>query len=76
MPALRFFHASRVLALSASMALCAVTATALAADVAPAKRAAIDAALGNAFAASKAPGVVVGIWFPGEGSYVATRTRG
>jgi len=39
----------------------------------PAKRAAIDAALEKAFAASKAPGVVVGIWIPGEGSYVATR---
>jgi D-alanyl-D-alanine carboxypeptidase len=61
------------------MALLAVRVIALAADVKtsepfpPAKRAAIDAALGKAFEASKAPGVVVGIWIPGEGSYVATR---
>jgi predicted MFS family arabinose efflux permease len=62
MPALRFFRASRVLALCASMALFSVTATALGADVPPEKRAAIDAALGKGFAASKVPGVVVGIW--------------
>jgi D-alanyl-D-alanine carboxypeptidase len=79
MPEPRFFRAPRTLALSLMMALLAVTATALAADVKtsdpfpPAKRAAIDAALGKAFAASKAPGVVVGIWVPGEGGYVVTR---
>jgi D-alanyl-D-alanine carboxypeptidase len=73
MPALRFLRASRALALSASMVLFAVTATAIGADVPPARRAAIDSALGKAFAASKVPGVVVGIWIPGEGSYVATR---
>ena len=61
------------------MALLAVTATAWAADVKTsnrfpdAKRAAIDGALEKAFSASKAPGVVVGIWIPGEGSYVAAR---
>ncbi len=38
-----------------------------------AERAALDRALSKAFAASKAPGVVVGIWIPGEGSYVAAR---
>ncbi len=27
----------------------------------------------KSFAATKAPGVVVGIWIPGEGSYVAAR---
>ena len=76
---LRSFRAPRAFALSLMMALLAVTATARAADVKtsdpfpPAKRAAIDAALAKAFAASKAPGVVVGIWIPGEGSYVATR---
>src|SRR5262249_15165696 len=35
------------------------------------KRAAIDAALGKAVASAKVPGAVVGIWIPGEGSYVA-----
>ena len=76
---LRFFRARRALALSLTAALLAATATALAADVKtsdpfpPAKRAAIDAALEKSFAATKAPGVVVGIWVPGEGSYVATR---
>jgi D-alanyl-D-alanine carboxypeptidase len=69
----RLFRASRVLALSASMALLAAMATAIAADMLPERRAAIDAALGKAFAASKAPGVVVGIWIPGEGSYIAIR---
>jgi D-alanyl-D-alanine carboxypeptidase len=73
MPALHFFRVPRVLALSVGIALLAVTATAPGADVPSAKRAAIDAALGKAFAATKAPGVVVGIWIPGELSYVATR---
>jgi D-alanyl-D-alanine carboxypeptidase len=79
MPELRFFRAPRAFALSMLTALLAITATALAADVKtsdpfpPAKRAAIDAALEKSFAATKAPGVVVGIWIPGEGSYVATR---
>jgi len=39
----------------------------------PAARAALDAALDQSFAASKAPGAVVGIWVPGEGTYIATR---
>ena len=39
----------------------------------PEKLAALDAALTKAFNETKAPGVVVGIWIPGEGSYVATR---
>ena len=39
----------------------------------PARRAALDVALDQSFAATKAPGVIVGIWFPGQGSYVATR---
>ena len=39
----------------------------------PARRAAIDNALDQSFAATKAPGVIVGVWIPGEGSYVATR---
>ena len=38
-----------------------------------AKRHAIEAALAQSFAATKAPGVVVGIWMPGEGAYVAAR---
>ena len=38
-----------------------------------AKRASIDAALDKAFVAAKVPGAVVGIWIPGEGSYVATK---
>jgi D-alanyl-D-alanine carboxypeptidase len=76
---LHIFGAPRAFALSLTMALLAVTATARAADVKTsdpfphAKRAAIDDALAKAFGASKVPGVVVGIWIPGEGSYVATR---
>ncbi|MFO1313584.1 MAG: serine hydrolase domain-containing protein [Burkholderiales bacterium] len=38
-----------------------------------AKRSQINATLNNAFAESKAPGAVVGIWIPGEGSFVAAR---
>ncbi|MEP6943679.1 MAG: serine hydrolase domain-containing protein [Betaproteobacteria bacterium] len=79
MSALLFPRASRVLAWSVLMALVSGMPAAFPADVkapdafAPAWRAAIDAALAKSFAASKAPGVVVGIWIPGEGSYVATR---
>ena len=68
-----FSRVSRVLALSVGIALFAVTATAPGADLPKAKRAAIDVALSKAFAATKAPGVVLGIWIPGELSYVATR---
>src|SRR5664279_2947225 len=79
MPELKFLGAARPFAWSLMMTLFAVTFTTRAADLAtsdpfpPAKRAAIDTALVKSFAASKAPGVVVGIWIPGEGSYVATR---
>ena len=79
MPQRHCSSASRAAALCLMMALFMVMPIALAADVKtsppfpPDKRAAIDAALAKAFAASKAPGVVVGIWIPGEGSYVATR---
>ncbi len=38
-----------------------------------ARRAAIEAALNRSFGETKAPGVVVGIWMPGEGSYVGAR---
>jgi len=38
-----------------------------------ARRTAIEKALDRSFGATKAPGVVVGIWVPGEGSYVGTR---
>ncbi|MEO8675887.1 MAG: serine hydrolase domain-containing protein [Casimicrobiaceae bacterium] len=38
-----------------------------------AKRAAIETALGKSLAETKAPGVVVGIWIPGEGSYVVAK---
>jgi len=74
MSAQRYF---RVMA--ATMALVGTTTAGLAADVKTAdpfpapKRAAIDAALEQSFVDSRAPGVVVGIWIPGEGSYVATR---
>lgn len=77
MSSIRIFQASRALALTLLSALVAVTASA--ADVKTpepfpaAKRAAVDAALAGAFKASNAPGVVVGIWIPGEGSYVVTR---
>jgi D-alanyl-D-alanine carboxypeptidase len=79
MTELRFYRARCAIALSLMTVLLAATATALGADVKtsdpfpPAKRAAIGAALAKSFAATKAPGVVVGIWIPGEGSYVATR---
>ena len=74
MPATRSLRAPHAVALIASVALYAVTVTsALASDMPAAKRAAIDAVLGNAFAASKAPGVVVGIWIPGEGTFVTAK---
>jgi D-alanyl-D-alanine carboxypeptidase len=38
-----------------------------------AKRAALDDALTTTMANQKVPGVVVGLWIPGEGTYVATR---
>src|SRR5437899_1080408 len=62
-------------ALLALAALLLPMRAALAADTpfAPATRAALDAALAKSFAATKAPGVVVGIWIPGEGTYVTTR---
>jgi len=72
MAQLRSYAASCFVALSLMLALLAPAAT-RAADFPPATRSALDAALGKAFAATKAPGVVVGIWIPGEGSYVATR---
>lgn len=37
------------------------------------RKAALDAALDQSFAATKTPGAVVGIWIPGEGTYIATR---
>jgi D-alanyl-D-alanine carboxypeptidase len=37
------------------------------------RRAAIEAALDPSFGETKAPGVVVGIWIPGQGSYVAAK---
>lgn len=39
----------------------------------PATKAALDAAFDQSFAATKAPGAIVGVWIAGEGSYVATR---
>lgn len=38
-----------------------------------AKRQQIDAVVNRAFAASEVPGVVVGIWIPGQGTYVAAK---
>jgi D-alanyl-D-alanine carboxypeptidase len=38
-----------------------------------ARRAAIEAALDRSFGETRAPGVVVGIWIPGQGTFVATR---
>ena len=38
-----------------------------------AKRQQIDAVVNQAYAAAQMPGVVVGIWIPGEGSYVAAK---
>ena len=37
------------------------------------RRAAIEAAFDRSFAGTKAPGAVVGVWIPGQGSYVAVR---
>jgi D-alanyl-D-alanine carboxypeptidase len=60
--------------------LCAAAAAAVApasvaaeAAFAPAKRAAIEAALAKSWAQSGAPGAIVGIWIPGEGTYVAAK---
>jgi D-alanyl-D-alanine carboxypeptidase len=39
----------------------------------PAKRHQIDAVVTKAFAAAQVPGVVVGIWIPGEGSWIAAK---
>ena len=58
------------------LAIACATAHAVEAPDAPFaadKRAALDAAFDQSFAAAKAPGAIVGIWIPGEGSYVATR---
>jgi D-alanyl-D-alanine carboxypeptidase len=41
-----------------------------------ATQAAIDAALEKSLAATQAPGVVVGIWIPGEGTYVTAKGYG
>jgi len=38
-----------------------------------AKRQQIDAVVNQGYAAAQVPGVVVGIWIPGEGSYVAAK---
>ena len=38
-----------------------------------ARRAAIEAALDRSFGETKAPGVVAGIWIPGQGSYVTAK---
>jgi D-alanyl-D-alanine carboxypeptidase len=38
-----------------------------------AKRQQIDAVVNKAFAAAQVPGVVVGIWIPGEGSWIAAK---
>jgi len=63
------------LAAAALGMLCATAHAAGAPDApfAADKKAALDAALDKSFAASKAPGVIAGVWVPGEGSYVATR---
>lgn len=76
---LRMFCATHALISSVVALLFAASSSAIAADLQtsdpfPAsRRAAIDAALTSAFKTTKAPGVIVGIWIPGEGSYVATR---
>jgi hypothetical protein len=49
-------------ALTLSPAVCGAKAT-----FAPAKPDAIEAALAKSWAQSRAPGVIVGIWIPGEG---------
>lgn len=41
-----------------------------------AKHAAIERAVDQSFAETKAPGVIVGIWIPGEGALVTTRGLG
>lgn len=41
-----------------------------------AKQAAIEAALAKSWAETKTPGVIVGIWIPGEGSYVTAKGMG
>jgi len=69
------------LAVTLTLVTILLTASALAADVksagnkpfSAAKHAAIERALDQSFAETKAPGAVVGIWIPGEGALVTTR---
>ena len=72
----RMSHAVSVAALALTLTACATT------DVEqkvatqpfpPDRLIAIDNVVEVAWQESRAPGVVVGIWIPGEGSYVATR---
>jgi D-alanyl-D-alanine carboxypeptidase len=65
--------------LSLLLAACATTNVSRNAVVAPFpmdRRMAIERALDDAWRASKAPGVVVGIWIPGEGSFVVAKGVG
>ena len=72
----RLVHSRAMRLVAATLVACATHGAVQGADSASfpaAKRAVIDAALTKAFVATKAPGVVVGIWIPGEGSYVAAK---
>ena len=66
--------AALILLTTAAIAGCGGVTTSVPEPSFPAaKRAALDAALTKAMAERKVPGVVVGLWIPGEGTYVVTR---
>jgi D-alanyl-D-alanine carboxypeptidase len=66
--------AALILLTIAAIAGCGgVTTSVLEPSFPAAKRAALDAALTKTMADRKAPGVVVGLWIPVEGTYVVTR---
>ena len=66
--------AALILLTTAAIAGCGgVTTSILEPSFPAAKRAALDVALTKTMADLKVPGVVVGVWIPGEGTYVVTR---
>ena len=71
----RFAFAAFVLMASLLPARAALAADAVTTDppCPAAKRAAIEAALTRSFGETGAPGVVVGIWIPGEGTFVTAK---
>jgi D-alanyl-D-alanine carboxypeptidase len=62
-----------LLAIAAIVGCGGVTTSVLEPSFPAAKRAALDDALAKTMANHKVPGVVIGLWIPGEGTYVVTR---